>query len=161
MITKPNAVQKFAHRFLALKAVSAFLAVLLPRVDTWWLRLTGGRRTVTRFAGLPVIQLTTTGARSGRLRSIPLVSIPAGDNLILVASNFGNKHHPGWYYNLKTNPQCEVLSSGRPQKYLARELAGAEREKYFQLAVSYYSGYAAYTSRAGNRLIPVIILEPI
>jgi F420H(2)-dependent quinone reductase len=78
----------------------------------------------------------------------------------LIGSNFGQKNNPGWYYNLKANPECEVQFRGRSEKYLARETVGEEREKYWQLAVSYYRGYEIYKTRAAHRQIPVMILEP-
>ncbi len=157
---QPNGYQKFVHRFLMLKWVSAFLAKVLFRADKFVLRFTGGRHTVTRIVGLPIIQLTTTGAKTGQQRTMPLVSFPDGEKIALIASNFGQKHNPGWYYNLKANPECEVRFNGQSLKYIARESLDAEREKYIQLAISYYAGYEKYKERAAPRYIPVMVLEP-
>lgn len=157
---KPNAYQKLVHRFLMLRPVSAFLSVALHRADTFLLRLTRGQYTVTRIVGLPIIQLTTKGAKTGQLRTIPLVSLPDRESIALVASNFGQKHNPGWYYNLKANPECDVRFNGRAQKYIAREATGDERDHFFQIAVSYYAGYERYEERAAPRHIPVMVLEP-
>jgi deazaflavin-dependent oxidoreductase (nitroreductase family) len=155
-----NPLQKILHRFLMLKWVSALLARLLYRVDKLLFRLTRGRFVITRFAGLPVIQLTTTGAKSRKARTMPLVGIPDGDKIALIASNFGQKHNPGWYYNLKANPICLVRFDDKAMNYVAREVTDAEYEKYFQLAISYYAGYEKYRERARQRHIPVIVLEP-
>jgi len=160
MNIKPNAFQKLIHRFLMLRPVSAFLAVVLHHVDTFLLHFTHGRHTVTRIIGLPIIQLTTTGAKTGQLRTMPLVSLPDGEKIALIASNFGQKHSPGWYYNLKANPHCEVRFNSRSLRYIARESMGDEREKYFRMAVSYYGGYEKYKERAAPRKIPVMVLEP-
>ena len=157
---KPNTYQKFIHRFLMLKHVSAFLAVVLHRADTFLLRLTKGKYTVTPIVGLPIIQLTTKGAKTGQPRSLPLVSLFDGEKIALIASNFGGKNNPGWYYNLKANPECDVLINGRTQKYIAQELFDVEREKYYQMAISYYAGYERYKERAAPRHIPVMLLEP-
>lgn len=159
MNIQPSAYQKFVHRFLMLKWVSAFMARVLHRADTLLLRLTHGRHTVTRMVGLPVIQLTTKGAKTGQPRTMPLVSVPDGERMVLIASNFGKKQHPGWYHNLKANPECKVGLNGQSVQYYAREAMGAEREKYIQLAVSYYAGYEKYKERAAPRQIPVMVLE--
>jgi deazaflavin-dependent oxidoreductase (nitroreductase family) len=83
-----------------------------------------------------------------------------GEKIVLIGSNLGQKHNPGWYYNLKAYPECEVRFSGCADKYIARETEGDEREKYWQMAVSYYKGYDAYRVRAAHRKIPVMVLEP-
>lgn len=160
MNVRPNTIQKLTHRFLMLKPVSAFLAVALHRADKFLLGVTRGKHSVTRIVGLPIIQLTTKGARTGQLRTLPLVSLFDGEKIALIASNFGQKHYPGWYHNLKANPECEAHFNDRSLKYIARESMDAEREKYFQLAVSYYAGYQKYKERAAPRHIPVMVLEP-
>jgi len=157
---RPNGFQRLIHRFLMLAPVSAFLARALPRLDALTLRLSKGRWTVTSLVGLPIIELTTIGAQSGQRRTIPLVSLVHGDKIALVGSNFGKQRHPAWYHNLKVHPRCEVTRHGVSGNYIARELRGAERETYWQLAVSYYKGYEKYKIRAGKRIIPVLLLEP-
>lgn len=143
-----------------LKWVSAFLAGMLYRVDNFLFHLTRGRFVVTRFAGLPIIQLTTTGAKTGKARTIPLVGIPDGAKIVLIATNFGQTHNPAWYYNLKVNPICLVRYDGGTANYTAREAIDTEYEQYFQMAISYYAGYEKYRERAAHRHIPVIVLEP-
>ncbi len=157
----PNAFQKFIHRFLMLRPVSAFLAVILHQVDAIALKLTKGRHTITEIVGLPIIQLTTMGAKTGQLRTMPLVSLIDGEKIALIGSNFGRKHNPGWYYNLMANPKCTVHFSGRTGEFMARPAEGDEREKYWQMAISYYKGYDLYKFRASHRVIPVMILEPL
>lgn len=152
--------QKLLHRFLMLKWVSWMLARVLYRVDKFLFRLTRGRFVITRFAGLPIIQLTTTGAKTGKARTMPLVGIPDEDKFALVASNFGQARNPGWYYNLKAHPVCLVRFDGKSFNYNAREAVGEEHERYFQLAASYYAGYKKYRERAAPRQIPIMILEP-
>ncbi len=143
-----------------LRWVSAFLAVTLHRLDAIMFKLSNGRHTVTEIVGLPIIQLTTIGAKSGQPRTMPLVSLFDGEKIALIGSNFGRQHNPGWYYNLKKNPLCTAQVNGREQRYLAREVEGEEYEKYWQMAVSYYKGYDLYKVRAAHRHIPVMILEP-
>jgi deazaflavin-dependent oxidoreductase (nitroreductase family) len=159
--TKPNAFQKFLHRFLMLKWVSAFFAVVLYRLDGWVWKLSGEKHTVTEVVGLPIIQLTTTGAKTGLPRTMPLVSLFDGEKIALIGSNFGRKPNPGWYYNLKASPACSVHLNGKIHQYIARQAEGEEREKYWEMAVSYYRGYELYKKRAAHRVIPVMVLEPV
>jgi len=158
---KPNALQKLIHRILMLKWISAFLALVLYRLDGIVLKLTNEKHTVTEIVGLPIIQLTTIGAKTGEPRTMPLVSLFDGEKIALIGSNFGRKPNPGWYYNLKANPVCTVQFNGRTSQYVARQTQGEEREKYWQMAVSYYRGYDLYKKRASHRVIPVIVLEPV
>ena len=159
IIIEPNTFQKLVHRLLMLRPVSAFLSLVLHPADSFLLRLTRGRYTVTRIVGLPIIQLTTKGAKTGQLRTVPLVSVLDGGTIALIASNFGGKHAPGWYYNLKVNPECEVKFDGALQKFIARETDGDEYYHYWQMAVSLYAGYEKYKERAAHRHIPVMVLE--
>jgi deazaflavin-dependent oxidoreductase (nitroreductase family) len=159
MNRKPNTFQKLVHRFLMLKPVTKFLSVSLHHLDKIFMKLTNGKYTITALVGLPVIQLTTVGAKSGEKRTMPLVSLFDGDKIALIASNFGGKNNPGWYYNLKANPKCAVEVNGRAAEYIARQAEGEEREKYWRMAVSYYKGYEQYKIRAAHRVIPVMILE--
>jgi len=160
MNIRPNAFQRFLHRLLLPRPVSAFVAVVLHHVDALLLRLTNNRYTVTEFAGLPVLQLTTIGAKTGKQRKTMLVRLQEGEKIALIASNYGRAHNPGWYYNLKANPECQVLFNEKSATYIAHEAEGEEREKYWQLALSYYAGYEKYRARAVHRRIPVMVLKP-
>lgn len=157
----PNLLQTTVQRLAALAPVAAVLPSIAHRLDRLVLRLSGGRTTaVGLLAGLPLVTLTTIGAKSGQLRSAPLVGIPDGDKLILVASNFGQKQHPAWYHNLLKNPHASVAIGGAARECVAREATGAEYDRYWQLAVSLYAGYAAYKQRTGGRRIPILVLTP-
>ena len=92
---------------------------------------------------------------------MPLVGLFDGEKIVLIASNLGGKHNPGWYYNLKASPKCTVKYKGRKLLLQARQAKGEEREKYWEMGVSYYKGYDIYQRRAGHRLIPVMVLEPL
>jgi len=161
MKKSPNAFQKLIHRFLMLRPVSAFLAIGLYRLDTLILKVSKGKHTMAELVGLPMIQITTTGAKTGEARTMPLVSLFDGENIALIGSNFGRQNNPGWYYNLKKYPQCTVLVNGNTRIYLARETYDEERDKYWNMAIAIYKGYELYRIRAAHRLIPVMILEPV
>jgi deazaflavin-dependent oxidoreductase (nitroreductase family) len=110
--------------------------------------------------GWPIIEITTIGAKTGQPRTMPLIGVIDNEKIAVIASSYGREHNPGWYYNLSAHPECEVLFRGTTKKYTARETDGDEREKYWQLAVSYYAGYEKYKERAAPRHIPVMLLEP-
>ena len=133
----------------------------LHHLDGPVLRLGSGRRCVTSvLTGLPVFELTTVGARSGEPRTLPLIGVPDGDRLVLVASNFGQRRSPGWYYNLKAHPLCSVRFGGRRYAMEAYEADGEERERLWALDVSAYPARNYYARRAGERRIPVMVLRP-
>ncbi len=111
------------------------------------------------LTGLPIVVITTTGAKSGISRRLPLFSFLDGNKFILIGSSFGRKNNPGWYYNLLANPNCQLEHEGVEKSYLARKAAGEEREKYWQQAVDAYIGYKNYAVWAKHRRIPVMILE--
>lgn len=161
MKVRPNAFQKLIHRFLMLRPVSAFLARVLHHIDAVVLKLSKRKYTATELVGLPIVQVTTIGAKSGEPRTMPLVGLFDGEKIAFIASNFGGKHNPGWYYNLKAHPECTVEVKGSPAKYVARQVEGEEREKYWQMALLYYKGYDLYKVRASHRQIPVMLLEPV
>ena len=157
---RPNALQQRIHRFFMLRPVTAFFAPRVHRIDQLFLRLTKGRLAASAILGWNVIQLTTIGAKTRQPRMMPLVGICDGERIALVASSFGRKHNPGWYYNLKVHPECEVRWNGYASKYLAREAIGEEYDVYWQMAVAFYAGYEKYQQRALPRHIPIIVLEP-
>ena len=104
--------------------------------------------------------VTTIGAKSGQPRTLPLVAVPDGENVILIASNFGQKHHPAWYYNLRAHPEVQLTYEGKTVTYLACETSSEERERCWQKAAQLYSGYTVYKQRASHRQIPVLLLTP-
>ena len=149
-------------RSIASTAVGAwFYARTLHHLDRIIMRSFGRRASLTKlFAGLEPVWLTTTGAKSGLPRTVPVFGIEEGEKIILTASNFGQNHHPAWYRNLRAHPEVTVTVRGRAAMYVAREAKDEEREDGWQKAIAYYSGYAAYQRRVRGRQIPVVILTP-
>lgn len=160
MTIRPNAVQRLIHQFMLLRPVTAFFANKIHLVDKLVLKWTQGNYTLSEFAGWNIIQLTTIGAKTNQPHTMPLVGLFDDEKIALIATSFGRQHNPGWYYNLKTNPICKVIFKRKSGNYVAREAEGAEYERYFQMAVSQYTGYEKYRERAPQRHIPVIVLEP-
>jgi deazaflavin-dependent oxidoreductase (nitroreductase family) len=154
--------QRLLHKTFGLRPASWLAARTFHHIDPMVYKLSGSRFTmVSLLGGLPVLTLTTTGARSGRKRDVPLIGIPDGIRIIVIASNFGKTNHPAWYYNLSANPEVEVTIGRRKGKYIAREAIEEEYDAYWEKAVSYYGGYDAYKKRTGGRKIPIIVLSPL
>lgn len=129
------------------------------RIDPALLRMSGGR--VSTFAKAPVVALTVPGRRSGEPRTTPLLYFTDGDDVIVIASSFGREKHPAWYHNVMANPDVTLTVAGRDSRYVAREVAGPERERLYGLAENLYRGYADYEvrARAAGRTIPVVALR--
>lgn len=157
---KPNALQRRLHWFFMQRSVTAFFASRVHHIDLAILRLTGGKSTATEILGWNIIQLQTIGAKTNQPRTLPLMGMFDREKIALIASSFGRNHNPGWYYNLRTHPECEIRLNGHVRTYIAREAVGEEYDLYWQMAVSNYTGYEKYQQRASHRRIPVMVLEP-
>lgn len=106
----------------------------------------------------PIILVTTTGAKSGKQRYVPLMRVERAGRYVMVASKGGDPAHPSWYFNVKANPAVTVQDGDRIVALVARELYGAERDVWWQLAVDAFPPYAEYQAKT-TRLIPVFVLE--
>lgn len=134
---------------------------MLHHLDRLLLSFSGGRYTLAGLlTGLPVVRLTTLGARSGQPRTVPLLPLFNGDDVVLISSNWGGSRHPAWYHNLRANPQATLTYDGHTKKYHAREATEDEREMYWSQAIQIYPGWQAYKQRARHRRIPIVVLSP-
>jgi deazaflavin-dependent oxidoreductase (nitroreductase family) len=121
-------------------------------------RLTGGR-IGGKMVGGPVLLLHHVGAKSGKKRISPLLYLRDGDRVVIVASKGGYTKHPGWFHNLKANPDT-VIELPREGKVAvrARVAPPEEREKLWRRVVELYKGYAAY-QKSTSREIPLVVLD--
>jgi deazaflavin-dependent oxidoreductase (nitroreductase family) len=108
---------------------------------------------------VPIIVLTSRGAKSGLLRKTPLMRVEHEGRYAVVASKGGAPEHPVWYYNLVSDPHVELQDGANRRDYVARELAGDERAQWWERAVQVWPDYAEYQTKT-DRLIPVFVLEP-
>jgi deazaflavin-dependent oxidoreductase (nitroreductase family) len=152
--------QRQVEKFAMSKAGTWCILNINRRVDPVLARWTGGRVAITNLIGAPLAILTTIGAKSGLERTTPLLYVPHGDDIILIASYGGNPRNPAWYYNLRAHPEARLLIHGLERTYIAREVKGREREALWAEAVGFYAGFAKYQQRAGDRTIPVLLLCP-
>ncbi|AKU19305.1 nitroreductase [Luteipulveratus mongoliensis] len=112
-----------------------------------------------RLIGMPVVRLTTTGAKSGQARETMLTApISEDDRVVLIASKGGSPKHPAWYHNLRANPEVQLTRRGRQEPWVARTASEAEKAELWPRIVRAYKGYDAY-QQATDRPIPVVILE--
>ncbi len=112
------------------------------------------------IGALPTLLLTTVGRKSGEPRPLPLIYKKVGDNYVIIASKGGAPAHPSWYLNLEAQPQCDVQVASQKMKATARVAEGDERKDLWGQLAEIYPPYDEYQERAGDRLIPVVVLEP-
>jgi F420H(2)-dependent quinone reductase len=118
----------------------------------------GGTRGTTMH-DLPVVILTTLGARSGKIRKTPLMRVEDSGRYAVVASLGGAPKHPVWYHNVKSHPEVELQDGPVRQDMVAREVTGEERDKWWEIAVRAFPPYADYQKKT-EREIPVFVLTP-
>jgi len=111
---------------------------------------------------MPVLELTTTGRKSGEPRTVMLTSpIQEGETIVVVASRGGDDQHPAWFLNLRDHPDVEVAYAGKPKQPMRARVANAqERAALWPQVTSRYKGYANYQTKT-DREIPLVLLEPI
>ena len=110
------------------------------------------------MAGRPLLLLTTTGAKSGQLRTTPMMYIPDGDNLLVIASNAGAPTHPDWYHNLVAHPEVTVEVKNETYDAIAAVAEGPERQRLWNRIVELYPFFADHQAKV-SRQIPVIVLK--
>jgi deazaflavin-dependent oxidoreductase (nitroreductase family) len=155
-------LRRALRRFAATGPGSWLFARVLHRIDRPVYRATGGRHTLASLlSGLPVVMLTTTGARSGKPRTVPVLGLPTPDGLVVIASNFGQESHPAWYHNLRAHPEGEVAVNGTKRRCRAVEAEGERRARIWELGLRVYPGWSQYERRAAHRRIAVFVLEDV
>jgi deazaflavin-dependent oxidoreductase (nitroreductase family) len=105
--------------------------------------------------------LTTTGARTAIQHTVPVLGLPTADGLAVIASNYGQRHHPAWYHNLRANPDGRVTVDGMTREFRATEAEGEMRDRIWQDGLKVYPGWSQYERRAWNRQIAVFVLETV
>jgi deazaflavin-dependent oxidoreductase (nitroreductase family) len=160
--SKANRLQRLIRRFASGGPGSWLFARFAHRIDRPVYRLTRGRNTFGGLVGgLPVVMLTTTGARTGQPRTVPVLGLPTEDGLVVIASNFGQHRHPGWYHNLRANPEGAVTIDGAKRRFRAVEAEGERRQRIWRTGLEVYPGFSQYEKRASHRDIAVFVLEPV
>ncbi len=154
----------YIQDYAASSSGAEYLSRNLHHFDKFFLKMTKGRTTLTSIlTGLPVVVLTTKGAKSGQPRISPVLYISDTSDptkFAVIASNWGQDHHPAWYYNLKAEPSATVSINGQVNKCIAHEAEGEEYARFWQSALDTFTGFPLYKRLAGERRTPIMVLEP-
>jgi deazaflavin-dependent oxidoreductase (nitroreductase family) len=134
------------------------LMKIASKVNVFVYGLTGGRL-MGSMGGSPICLVTMTGRRSGKKRTLPLIYVANGEDVVLVASQGGAPEHPVWYHNLVANPKVEIQSGSAKRAMHVRQASDEEKADIWPLAVSVYGDFAAYKDKT-ERNIPVLICSP-
>ena len=113
----------------------------------------------TTLRGVPVVVVTSVGARSGKLRKNPVMRVEHDGRYALVASKGGAPTHPTWYHNLLAHPRVDLQDGPQRRAYTVRLADGPERDEWWQRAVDVWPAYADYQTKT-DRTIPVFVAEP-
>ncbi|HEY2565115.1 MAG TPA: nitroreductase family deazaflavin-dependent oxidoreductase [Acidimicrobiales bacterium] len=156
----PNAAQRAMWHVSSSPPGAWLFAKALHHIDKVLLRVTDGRFSAPEIlAGIPVVIVCTTGARTGQRRETPLLGVPVGEDLAVIGTHFGQPGTPGWYYNLRAHPETEVAYRGKSIPARAREAEGDEWTTVWAQARQVYAGYEAYARRIRNRPIHIMLLD--
>ena len=112
------------------------------------------------FEGAPMVIITTTGAKSGQPRTLPLVYLPDSDRVVIFASKAGAPTNPDWYHNIVANPNLTVEVGSETYEAVAEEITGEERDRLFAAQVAVMPGFQTYADNT-TRLIPVVALNRV
>lgn len=151
--TPPNPIQHALQRTASTRPGSWLFQRTLYRVDRPLHRWTRGKVTLPGLVtGLPVIMLTTTGAKSGLPRTMPVAGIPFGDDLVILGTNYAQQHTPGWVFNLLKDPQATVAWRSTSVQVVASRVASDRMDEVWQAAGRVYVGFPKYRERtSGSR----------
>ena len=139
-------------------AMNPMLMHAIATIHLGLYKLTGGTLGAN-LGGRPMLLLTSTGRKSGKKRATPLQYLRDGENMVVVASNGGNKNHPAWLYNIQANPDATAQTGKKVRKVRAVTANEEERARLWPLLLEAYQGYQDYEDET-ERTIQVVVLTP-
>ncbi|MET9211157.1 MULTISPECIES: nitroreductase family deazaflavin-dependent oxidoreductase [unclassified Nocardia] len=156
-----NPLPALAREFATQPWVMRGAGIVLP-AERLLRRLSGGRWGVLDLAGLPSIEVTVVGRKSGQPRTTSLLCVPDGDGFYLVGSNWGKPEHPAWSANLRAARTASVrYNSSSAFPVTVAEITGVERKRVWDLAVEFWPGYEMEFERSGGREFRIFRLDRI
>ena len=157
---RTNPVFRLVRTFAGTAIGGKLFSLTLRHLDTFVARVSKGRQSAPGLlAGLAVLDVTTTGRKSGRRRTSHLIATPYDGDLALLGTNFGQAGNPAWALNLEADPHATVTYRRQTREVVARPATADEAERVFDLAGEFYPGYQRYRERVGDsRRIRVFIL---
>jgi deazaflavin-dependent oxidoreductase (nitroreductase family) len=160
-VRSPNLFHRAVHAFASTRPGAWVFSKVLRHLDDLVGRVTGGRSSAPEaLAGLPVVDVSTTGRRSGQRRTTHLIAVPYADTLALLGTNFGQPSTPAWALNLEADPHTTVRHHGVTLEAVARPATEAERTGILAASASVYGGYLRYQGRITHRRLRIFVLEP-
>lgn len=162
-LAAPSATKRLAAKVAesntAVRAAGLYLEHVVSRIEPLLNRWSGGRLTSLPIA--PIVFLHATGAKTGERRVTPLTYFTDGNDVILVASNYGRSTNPAWYRNVKSHPEVVLRAGAYESRYVVHEASGKERDHLWALAVQCFAPLPKYQSMAGTRRIPILRCVPV
>ncbi|MET0987978.1 MAG: nitroreductase family deazaflavin-dependent oxidoreductase [Steroidobacteraceae bacterium] len=144
--------------FLARLVNSLFVVRFLSTLNVFMYRVSGGRL-MNNVDGTPVCLITMTRRKSGKRKTIALMYVPHGEEVLLVASLGGSDRNPAWYYNLKADPNVDVQVGNRKRQLSAHEVSPSGRDTYWPRVVAAFPSYADYQKKT-TRVLPIFVCSP-
>jgi deazaflavin-dependent oxidoreductase (nitroreductase family) len=158
---RANVFHRAVQGFASTEPGAWLFSKLLRRLDDLVVRASRGRTSAPEvLAGLPVLDLTTTGRRSGQPRTSHLIAVPYDDTLALLGTNFGQPSTPAWVLNLESDPRATVTHHGSSLEVVARQATEEEQEAVLAGSTAVYGGYLKYQQRITGRRLRIFLLDP-
>ncbi|MEU4342077.1 nitroreductase family deazaflavin-dependent oxidoreductase [Nocardia sp. NPDC023852] len=154
----PNPLPRLARRLAQQRWVMRCAPVVLP-LERLIRRATGGRIGVLDVAGLPSIEVTVAGRKTGIPRTTSLLYVPLGEDFLILGSNWGSPDHPVWSVNLRAAGTATVRHKGEQSRVAVREITGVDRKRAWDLAVEFWPGYEMEYELSGGRLFRIFELR--
>jgi deazaflavin-dependent oxidoreductase (nitroreductase family) len=159
-IIRPNPFQRAMQSFASSRPGAWLFSRMLRHLDKVVGRVSRGRTSTPRLlAGIPVLDVTTTGRKSGLPRTSHLIAVPYDDTLALLGTNFGQATTPAWVLNLEADPRATVVHTGRSRDVVARPATAQEQSDIFAASTQVYGGYLKYQQRITGRTVRIFVLE--
>lgn len=155
-----NPLQRAARNPTMYRWVVLNGGAIAERLEALLRFVSAGRLGVLDLLGLPNIQITTSGRKTGLARTATVQDVPVHGGLLLVGSNWGRERHPSWSANLMATQRVTVRRRGRRFVATVRLLSGDERDKAWATAVAHWPNYQLAQDRAGTRLFRLFLLTP-
>ena len=159
-IRPPNPLHRGVQAFASTRAGAWLFSKVLRHLDDVVVRLSRGRTSAPEvLAGLPVVDVTTTGRKSGLPRTSHLIAVPYDDTLALLGTNFGQPSTPAWVLNLEADPRVTLRHHGTSLDAVARPATDDERASVLAGSASVYGGYLKYQQRISGRRLRIFVIE--
>ncbi len=159
-LRSPNPFQALIQRFASTRPGAWLFSKVLRHLDDVVGRISSGRTSAPELlAGLPVVDVTTTGRKSGLRRTSHLIAVPIGDTLALLGTNFGQPSTPAWVLNLEADPHASLTYKRRGIDATARPASAEEHAAVLAGSAQVYGGYLKYQQRITGRRLRIFVLE--